>query len=103
MRSRYSAYVMGYLDYLFATTHPTSRKAGLMLALRSTYESTQWIGLKVIETFQGGERDVNGKVEFEAVYIQSGRKSIHREKSRFKRYAGKWYYLDGKLDERGLG
>lgn len=100
MRSRYSAYVLGELDYLFDTTHPSAQESSLKAAYRSTYDSIQWIGLEVLDTFQGGAGDKTGKVEFEASYIQGGQKSVHHEKSRFKRHAGKWHYLDGEISER---
>jgi SEC-C motif-containing protein len=95
MRSRYTAFVMGEIAYLVATTHPSARDAGLEAAYRSTFESTQWIGLKVLQTFQGTASDKTGKVEFAATYLQAGQRAVHHEKSRFKRHAGRWYYLDG--------
>lgn len=95
MRSRYSAYVVGAIAYLVQTTHPSRRTTGLESAYQSTHDSIQWISLDVVESFRGGQQDKVGKVEFRAVYIQHGRQFIHHEKSRFKRYHGKWYYLDG--------
>ena len=99
MRSRYSAYVLGQIDYLYKTTHPDFRKADLKTAYQSTHESIEWICLKVLNTFQGLEKDKIGKVEFEATYMQESRKAIHREKSRFKRYTGNWYYTDGEVSD----
>lgn len=103
MRSRYAAYVMGELAYLYDTTHPSVRSGGLKAAYQSTYDSIQWIGLEVLDAFQGGAGDKTGKVEFEATYIQGGQRSVHHEKSRFKRHAGKWHYLDGDVKERVVG
>lgn len=95
MRSRYAAYVRGEIDYLIATTHPTKRSKDLRSAYQTTSESIQWLQLQVLNTFQGGESDKTGKVEFSATYMQDGQNSVHHEHSRFKRHAGDWHYLDG--------
>lgn len=100
MRSRYAAYVQGEVKYLVATTHPSTRRPGLEADYRSTSKSIQWIGLEVIRTFQGGEGDKTGKVEFKASYLQDGQRAIHHEVSRFKRHAGKWHYLDGVVSDQ---
>ena len=99
MRSRYSAYVLGKIEYLYTTTHPAFRRTDLKSGYQATCDSTEWIGLKVLNTFQGLEKDKVGKVEFEATYLQEGRRAIHREKSRFKRHSGKWYYTDGEVSD----
>lgn len=100
MRSRYAAYVLGELDYLYGTTHPQAREDTLKRAYQSTFDSVQWIDLKVIEVFQGGKNDMIGKVEFEATYVRGSQRSIHHEKSRFKRHQGHWHYLDGEVSDR---
>lgn len=103
MRSRYAAYVTSKLDYLVETTHPSARGPDLRSAYQATFESIQWIGLEVLSCFQGGERDKTGKVEFEATYLQGGRRGIHHELSRFKRHRGQWHYLDGIISEKCIG
>ncbi len=102
MRSRYSAYVLGELAYLVDTTHPSRRRPGLEADYRSTAESIQWLGLEIMACSQGTEMDKTGKVEFQASYMQGGQGSIHHEKSRFKRHAGKWKYLDGVVEDRAV-
>lgn len=97
MRSRYSAYVVGAIDYLVQTTLPAVRRTDLRLQYQSSYESIQWIGLKVIRCAQGSETDKIGKVEFEATYIQEGQRAIHHELSRFRRHGGHWHYVDGEI------
>ncbi len=103
MRSRYSAYALGEIRYLVETTHPSARCTGLEATYRTSAESIQWIGLEVLSTSQGGERDKTGKVEFKADYIQGGAHSIHHERSRFKRHAGRWHYVDGQVDDQVVG
>ena len=49
MRSRYSAYVMGLIDYLMATWHPSTSPGDLELS------PVKWLGLEVRHTETGGE------------------------------------------------
>ena len=102
MRLRYAAYVLGLVDYLVATTHPTARTKDLAAAYQRTFETIQWIGLEVCSTFQGGVADKTGKVEFKATYLQGGQTSVHHEHSRFKRHRGDWHYLDGVIRDQAL-
>ena len=94
MRSRYSAFINGKIDYLVETTLPAKRTANLKNQYHSTYESIRWVGLEVVGKSQGGPSDKTGKVEFKASYIEDGSIKIHHEYSRFRRKEGKWYYVD---------
>ena len=98
MRSRYCAYVRGQIDYLVDTTLATVRTTDLWVNYKSTADSIQWIGLKVMSASQGGAEDKTGKVEFKAIYIQDGKQAIHHECSRFRRSGGNWYYVDGVME-----
>ncbi|MEN8661264.1 MAG: YchJ family metal-binding protein [Lentimonas sp.] len=103
MRSRYAAYVLGLVDYLAATTHPSARAKDLTAAYQQTFETIQWIGLEVCSTFQGGASDKTGKVEFKATYLQGGQTSVHHEHSRFKRHSGDWHYQGGVISDHAIG
>jgi len=102
MRSRFSAYALGLVDYLVATTAPQSRDKTLAADIAHTIETTQWLSLDVLNTQQGGINDKMGKVTFLAHYLdktkpnQSKPSKLH-ERSRFKRYEGRWVYVDGEL------
>ncbi len=98
MRSRYSAFVYGKINYLVETTFPASRSADLEGDCRLTCESISWVGLEVVSTSQGGPSDKVGKVEFKASYSEEGRIKVHHEHSRFRRKGGKWYYVDDVFD-----
>lgn len=98
MRSRYCAYVRGQIDYLVDTTLASVRTTDLWVNYKSTADSIQWIGLKVMSASQGGAEDKTGKVEFKAIYIQDGEQAIHHEWSRFRRSGGNWYYVDGVME-----
>ena len=94
MRSRYSAFARGEIDYLMAT-HPEpdvpvqQRRRALELSCRQT----RWLGLTVLAVSGGGSRDLEGTVEFEARY----RGGVLKETSLFARrggdQAGDWLYI----------
>jgi len=92
MRSRYSAYVLGLEDYLLATWHADTRPAALDLGAEP---KAKWLGLEV------KRRDLQEEeatlVEFVARYKIGGRAHRLHEVSRFRRFDGRWYYLDGEF------
>lgn len=97
MRSRYTAYLEGAVDYLVATT-AAERRAGLDRSELAAYCGTlRGVSLKIVETTGGGPRDDAGFVTFEATLKASGRKFVQRERSRFAREQGAWVYVDGVL------
>ncbi|MBK1833017.1 YchJ family protein [Roseibacillus ishigakijimensis] len=96
MRSRYSAYFFRLVDYLVATTHPDKREKNLARELARTIDQPRWQGLTILGGSKGGPADKTGKVEFVASYRIDGEEGELHEHSRFRRYKGKWMYLDGK-------
>jgi SEC-C motif-containing protein len=88
MRSRYSAFAVGDVDYLLRTWHPSDRPGELDLdpALR-------WTRLAVLETRDGGLFDATGTVRFRAVYVRDGQRGVMAETSRFVREDERWVYL----------
>ena len=88
MRSRYSAYALGLIDYLLATWHASSSPGELELY------PTKWLGLEVRHA--AATQDA-GVVEFVARYRVDGRAHRLHETSRFVREAGAWYYIDGQV------
>lgn len=100
MRSRYSAYALGYFDYLVDSLHPKQRKPGLAQELNTHGQDFHWLELEILNTANGGPQDKVGKVEFKAWYRRRDQpKTVNRrclhEVSRFKKYAQRWYYWDG--------
>ena len=86
MRSRYSAYVLGLIDYLLATWHPSTAPGDLELP------PVKWLGLEVRHTEAAGDA---GVVEFVARCNSTGRAERMEETSRFVRQEGRWLYIDG--------
>ena len=88
MRSRYSAYVLGQLEYLLATWHPSTAPGELELA------PIKWLGLEVLHAKASADA---GVVEFVASH-RSYRGAAHmHEISRFVREGERWYYVDGQI------
>ncbi len=96
MRSRYTAYALGKVEYLKATWHPDTRPASLTLD-----PGQRWIGLSILETSGGEANDDTGTVEFVARYKVGGRAHRQRERSRFVRQDGRWLYVEGELKGPG--
>jgi SEC-C motif-containing protein len=92
MRSRYSAFVVRDADYLLRTWHPTTRPAGLDLP-----SGRRWTRLRVLATERGGPDDADGVVEFRAHFRDRGEPGTLTERSRFRRIAGAWLYVDGEV------
>ncbi len=85
MRSRYSAYVLGLIDYLLATWHPSTAPGELELS------PVKWLELDVRHAAMTGDA---GVVEFVARLRDSGRGMRMHEISRFVREEGRWLYID---------
>ncbi|WP_022660348.1 YchJ family protein [Paucidesulfovibrio longus] len=97
MRSRYTAYATGKLEYLRDTLLPEEREQFDIDSARKWSESAQWDGLEIVATEDGGESDEAGKVDFIARYTQSGMRQAHRELGTFRKLEGKWIYVDGEV------
>lgn len=94
MRSRYSAYATGKMSYLDETYHPSVSRDSSE-SLEESAMQVKWLGLEILSTEAGGENDTEGYVDFIARYQQNGQQHAMREKSRFVKENGRWYYIDG--------
>ncbi len=96
MRSRYTAFVRGAIDYLLATHDPSTRGSVDRASITAWSAATHWQGLEIIETVRGGADDRDGVVEFVARGRTNGTPFAQRERSRFSRGDdGRWFYVDG--------
>ncbi|MBL0213058.1 MAG: YchJ family protein [Myxococcales bacterium] len=100
MRSRYSAYVRGLIDYVVATHDAASRDQIDRAAATAWSQDTTWQGLEIVATERGGEPDDSGIVEFIARGITKGVPFAQHERSRFRKVEGRWYYVDGAIRAR---
>lgn len=96
MRSRYTAYVRGAIDYLLATHDRSTRGSVDPKALTRWARQTMWLGLEIVATRAGRKGDREGEVEFIARGSALGRPFEQRERSRFRKGDdNRWYYVDG--------
>jgi SEC-C motif-containing protein len=94
MRSRYSAYVLGQIDYLLATWHPSTSPGELELP------PVKWLELDVRHAQATGDA---GVVEFVAHLRENGRGARMHEISRCVREEGRWLYIDGEQQAPDTG
>ena len=100
MRSRYSAYALGCVEYIMGTTHPDgphyeADRAGWRLDLLSYCRETIFTGLEVVA---GTQEDGRGTVDFRASMSQVGENMRLVENSLFLQVDGRWLYhsaIDG--------
>ena len=91
MRSRYSAYVLGEVDYLLNSTFPSQRKYYSKSEIKAWSQENTWLKLEIIVS----SLDV---VEFKAYYLDAANKQIiHHEKSKFKKENEFWYFYSGEV------
>lgn len=95
MRSRYTAYVRGEIAYLVDTHDASTRATVDVPAVEAWSRETLWMGLEILDVVRGGENDDEGIVEFVARGVTRGAPFAQRERSRFRRVDGRWYYIDG--------
>ena len=95
MRSRFSAYALGKVDYLISTRPEAKRGEEDREELARYCKSVTCVGLKIVGKEKGGREDEEGIVTFHASLQVNGRRSLHIETSSFIREHGKWVYLDG--------
>ena len=94
MRSRYSAYVLGLVDYLVATTLPAQQPALDRDGIRAWSLGSTWLGLDVESSELLGAQPEHAFVTFTARWHDDAGEHSHRERSAFVQNSGRWYFLD---------
>lgn len=89
MRSRYSAFATGNDDYLRRSWHASTRPAWF-----ATDPEIEWKRLIIESVESGGPFDRAGTVTFTAIARGPEGRIEQRERSRFLREHGHWFYLD---------
>lgn len=97
MRSRYTAYVEGAVDYVLGTTSAATRGTIDRAQLEGYCRGLRGMSLTIVETVAGGPADATGVVVFAATLKSQGRRFVQRERSRFAREDGRWVYVDGEI------
>jgi len=99
MRSRYSAYALGLVDYIVTTTHPdnptyTNDKLSWMTSIAAFCEDTAFTGLDIIDFADGTEEAF---VTFTAHLEQEESDASFTERSRFVKVESRWLYHSGEI------
>ena len=111
MRSRFSAFHFGEVDYLLATHLPETDPSSNPQArskLQASIGDAQWIHLQIVDVSAGGPDDSRGEVEFIATFLENETPQTLRERSTFRRHLGRWVYVSGMpsirpIDLRSIG
>ncbi len=96
MRSRYTAYTQGNIDYIAATMKGQAAQNFDSEATKNWAHQVKWLGLEVINAPKPQAK--LGFVEFIAQYEEEGVLHKMHEVSEFARLDGgsRWYYVSGK-------
>ena len=101
MRSRYSAHVLGNMDYLSATLAPEARDDFDPIEAEDTAKDSLWQGLEVRAVTDGGADDATGSVEFVARFRLNGELHAHHELASFRREQERWVFVNGQMNPKG--
>ena len=95
MRSRYSAYVLGLIDYLVQTTLPAQQPQLEREAMAQWSSESKWLGLEVMQEAPASGQSARAQVTFRARWADAdGREQSQLECSDFCRLGERWYFID---------
>ncbi|MBP8299180.1 MAG: hypothetical protein KA020_02350, partial [Planctomycetes bacterium] len=95
MRSRYSAYALGHVDWIIESQSPDGRQFVDRNATEQWSKRAKWHKLEVVSVQDGGVDDAEGFVDFKAYYTIAGEDITHHEVASFRKEDGAWYFVDG--------
>ena len=101
MRSRYTAFALGNMDYLASTLAPEARGDFDPIEASGTASESVWQGLEVRAITDGGPDDETGSVEFVARFRLRGEQRAHHELASFRRERGRWVCAGGEMNPKG--
>lgn len=93
MRSRYSAFCLGDVEYLKNTWHPDTCPDDL-----GSDEPSNWVSLEILDCDVDGDE---GEVEFRACLIFDNKLETLHEISQFDLIDGRWLYHSGEFKNEG--
>jgi SEC-C motif domain protein len=95
MRSRYSAFVKTQIDYIHDTLPPAKRQNFNRAEATAWSKNSEWQGIEILQTREGGPEDETGTVEFIARFLEKSNPVEHHEVAEFKKIDGRWFFIDG--------
>lgn len=92
MRSRYAAYTIADANYIFETTHVSTKKYNKKSEILAWAKSNKWQKLEILNSNKN-------TVTFKAHFIDEfGQEQTHFEKSNFVFENKSWFYVDGEFE-----
>lgn len=101
LRSRYTAFTRGDVDYIINTHHGRTRDQISREEIEKWSRESTWKGLKILESEGGKAADASGTIAFCAEYETGGKKHEHFEQSLFEKEDGKWKFVDAQALKSG--
>jgi len=95
MRSRYSAYALGNVDWIVESQSPDGRAFVDRQATEQWSARAKWHRMEIVEVKDGAEDDTEGFVDFKAYYSIAGEDITHHEVASFRKEDDTWYFVDG--------
>jgi SEC-C motif-containing protein len=95
MRSRYSAYVLGNIDYIEKTMCSPASDDFNTEESKQWAERVEWLGLEILQSKRIPNKP-QGTVTFIARYKDHAKEGAIAEKSFFIKKSGQWFYSHGK-------
>lgn len=92
MRSRYTAYTLGNIDYIMRTMKSPAADDFNAEETKEWSKQVKWLKLEVLNS---SPFDTKGYVEFMAHFTYADKKQVIHERSEFILENGRWYYIDG--------
>ena len=97
MRSRYTAYTLAEIDYIFKSSGARVRREFDAESSRKWAQSAEWKGFEIRRSEGGSEQDTKAIIEFVAHYQVEKADFEHHEIAEFGRVDGEWRFMDGKV------
>ncbi len=97
LRSRYTAFATGDIDYVWDTHHSKTRKDMDRKEIESWAKGSDWHGLEIVQKEAGETGDSQGTLIFCAKYAdkkEPEKIQEHWEKSFFEKEGTEWRFLD---------
>lgn len=98
MRSRYTAFALGAVDYIINTTAEENRNPEDAEIIAEQVQATTWVGLRILDSVAGKASDNTGIVEFRARFEAEDQNGELHERSNFRKENNHWYYVDGQIE-----
>ncbi len=100
MRSRYTAYATGNIDYIARTCCEEERKTFNRKEAEAVIDEITWQGLEIARVVDGGEKDQTGIVDFTFCFTQNNQPHVQREIASFCRENGAWVYQSSEVNPK---